>query len=135
MGWLSDYIGRRIIMGAGAAGMVIFGYPMVWLISTGVFYNLIIALAIYGILLAAISAVLPATLAEMFPFEVRCTAGALGYNAALVLFGGTTPIIVTELAASTGTITSAFWYLSLIAFTHLLFIIFSKETKDNDITI
>lgn len=134
MGYLSDIFGRRLIMGAGALGFVIFAYPMELLFTSGHLWHAFIALAIYSIFLAPVAAVLPAAIAEMFPFSVRCTAGAIGYNAGLVLVGGTTPIIVESLLSVTKTASAPFLFLSTVAFVHLVFVIFSKETRNNDIS-
>ncbi|WP_298770315.1 MFS transporter [uncultured Shewanella sp.] len=135
MGLLSDKVGRRWVMGGGALGFCLLGYPMILLINTGEYHFFVFALAIYGVLLAPVSAVLPVALAEMFPFEVRCTGGAIGYNIALLLLGGTTPIVVSQLVKVSGTFFAAFWYISGVAFIHLMFIIFSKETKNTDLSV
>jgi MHS family proline/betaine transporter-like MFS transporter len=135
MGMLSDKIGRRPVLAAGAIGYVIFSYPMLWMMSTGKLSMIILALIIYGIILAPVGAVLATAIAEMFPIAVRCTASTLGYNAALVLFGGTTPIIAELLVKYTHDNYSPFWFLGIIAFIHLLFILFSKETKNSDISL
>lgn len=39
-------------------------------------------------------------LVEMFPADVRVTAGSVAYNIGLSLFGGTTPLVVTSLIAT-----------------------------------
>ena len=127
MGYTSDKIGRRPIIATGAIGFVIFSYPILWLIATG--------LVIYGIILAPVAAVVSTALSEMFPLEVRCTVSAIGYNGALVLFGGTTPIVAQLLVRFTHDIYSPCWYISIIAFIHLLFVLFSKETKDQDVNV
>lgn len=55
---------------------------------------------------------------------------AIGYNKGLVLFGGTTPIIIETIVRFTHNLKSPFWYITVVAFLHLMFVIFSKETKD-----
>jgi|GEM_PF-1184370 len=133
-GMLSDYIGRRAVMAIGAIGFVIFGYPMMLLLTSRQPLLVILALSVYGFFLAPVAAVLPAALAEMFPFEVRCTAGALGYNLALVLLGGTTPIIAEILVKNTNNLFSPFYYITAVALIHLMFVLLSKETKNKDVT-
>lgn len=130
MGLLSDKIGRRPVIASGAVGFIIFSYPMLWMMNTGNLTLIAIALIIYGIVLAPTAAVLPAAIAEQVPFNVRCTASTIGYNVALTLFGGTTPIICEFLLNRTKSAESPFWYISLIALFHLMFVVFSKETKD-----
>lgn len=138
MGYLSDIWGRKLIAALGSIGFVIFMLPILWLILTGKMINIVLGIVIFCILLAPVSAVLPVILAEMFPFAVRCTAGALGYNIALVLFGGTTPLFI-QLMLNVKTdqrhneLFHPFLYMSLIAIIHLFFIYYSKETSDKDI--
>lgn len=135
MGYISDKVGRRPIIAAGALGFVIFSYPILWLMASGKIVLIAVGLIIYGIILAPVAAVVSTALSEMFPFEVRCTASTIGYNGALVLFGGTTPIIAQLLVRFTHDIYSPCWYISIIAFIHLLFVITSKETKDQDVSV
>ena len=134
-GLLSDYIGRRPVMSIGAIGFVITSYPMTLLFSSGQPSLVTFALCIYGTFLAAVAATVPAALAEMFPFEVRCTAGALGYNLALVLLGGPTPVIAQLLVKNTDNLFSPFYFITAVALVHLIFVILSKETKDKDVRV
>lgn len=135
MGYLSDKVGRRPVIAAGAVGFIVFSYPMLWMIVSGKLLLAMLALIIYGVLLAPVAAVVSAAIAEMFPFAVRCTASTVGYNLALTIFGGTTPIIAESLVTSTHDMYSPFWFISIIALIHLLFVFFSKETKDRDVAI
>ena len=133
MGYLSDRYGRRPIISIGAVAFVVFSYPMLYMMSTGNQALIIVAMVIYGIALAPTAAVMATAIAEMFPFEARCTGTAIGYNLALVLFGGTTPIIAEALLKYTGNYDLIFWYISLTAVIHLIFIVVSKETYKNNI--
>lgn len=135
MGWLSDQIGRRPVIAAGGLGFGILSYPILLLLTSGKTSNILIGLIIYGIILAPAAAVVPAAIAEMLPFRVRCTASTIGYNLALTLFGGTTPIIAEVLLNKTQKIGSVAMFITAVAVVHLLFVLFSKETKDKNIAI
>jgi MHS family proline/betaine transporter-like MFS transporter len=45
---------------------------------------------------------LPATMAELAPWRVRCSVLYVAYNLGLALFGGTTPLVAAWLVARTG---------------------------------
>ena len=45
---------------------------------------------------------MPAVFVSLFKAETRCSAMSMGYNVALALFGGTSPLIATYLVSSTG---------------------------------
>lgn len=129
IGYLSDKTGRKPILLVGGIGFVLFSYPIMSLMMTGKTEFIAIALIMYGIILAPVGAILSVALSEIFPFEVRCTASALGYNAALVLFGGTTPIFSQLFIHFTGQLNSPALYIALIGVLHLIFVWFSKEPQ------
>ncbi|MEM9633483.1 MAG: MFS transporter [Pseudomonadota bacterium] len=132
-GYISDKVGRRPVMAAGAILFILLSYPIFYLIETGSLINVIIACIIYGIALAPTASILTTAIAEMFPFATRCTGGAIGYNAALTIAGGLTPIICQWIYHLTGSIYSLDYYITSLALVHLLFVLFSKETKNNSV--
>ena len=134
MGYCSDIFGRRPIIALGALTFIVFSYPMLYLINTGNESLIILAMVLYGFALAPTAAVMATAIAEMFPFEARCTGTAIGYNVALVLFGGTTPIIAEAIMKYSNNSHLLFWYITLTAVIHLIFIIVSKETYKNKIS-
>jgi len=64
-----------------------------------------VILGIYG-------GTLPAALAELAPWRVRCTVLSIGYNVGIALLGGTTPLVATWLVARTGMNLSPALYLA-----------------------
>jgi hypothetical protein len=54
-----------------------------------------------------------ATVAEQFPVHVRSTGISIGYNLAVMLFGGFATLIVTWLIKQTGSIISPVYYVML----------------------
>ena len=54
-----------------------------------------------ALMVGANGAVLPAAMAELAPWRVRCTVLSIGYNVALALLGGTTPMVAAWLVSRT----------------------------------
>jgi MHS family proline/betaine transporter-like MFS transporter len=55
-----------------------------------------------ALLVAAGSGALPATLAELAPWRVRCTVVSVAHNLGMALLGGTTPLVGAWLVARSG---------------------------------
>jgi MFS transporter, MHS family, proline/betaine transporter len=101
-GHLSDRLGRRtllvVVSLATAAGAV----PLLLLALAGGALAALLAQLALALLVAGYLGTLPAVFAAQFPPRLRCSGLALGYNAAVGLFGGTAPLIATFLIGSTG---------------------------------
>lgn len=118
-GRLSDALGRRRVMTAGAAGLALGAPPALELVARGGALGALAAHLLLGLLLCLYAAPLPAVLAESFPPAARLTAVALGYNAACAAAGGLAPAAATWLArghgpAGAGCLLSALAVVSLI---------------------
>jgi MFS transporter, MHS family, proline/betaine transporter len=55
-----------------------------------------------ALLVAAGSGALPATMAELAPWRVRCTVVSVSHNLGMALLGGTTPLMGAWLLSRTG---------------------------------
>ena len=55
-----------------------------------------------AILVAANGGMLPATMAELAPWRVRCSVLSVAYNLGVALLGGTTPLVAAWLVGRTG---------------------------------
>jgi len=55
----------------------------------------------FGVLIGLFGGTQPAVMVEASPARIRCTAVALGYNAALAVFGGLSPLVATWLVQRT----------------------------------
>ncbi|MFD1659859.1 MFS transporter [Streptomyces caeni] len=99
---VGDRYGRRPLCLAGCAGMALWMFPMVALLSTGV--PLLISLGFLEAMTAFITvfAVIAAYLPELYEPRVRCTGAAVGYNLGGVLGGALTPVVATALAEHGG---------------------------------
>lgn len=100
-GRLADRIGRRTLMMATAAALLV-ATPMLMalLVSVHALPMLIFAQASFCALVGLFAGAVPAILVELFPTQVRSTGTSLAYNGALTLFGGFAPAIVTWLSTT-----------------------------------
>ncbi|MGW4782792.1 MFS transporter [Streptomyces sp. NPDC004230] len=99
---LGDRYGRRPLCLAGCAGVVVWMFPMVGLLSTG--EPVLMFLGFLGAMLSFITmfAVVAAYLPELYEPRVRCTGAAVGYNLGGVLGGALTPIVAAALTGHAG---------------------------------
>lgn len=102
-GALSDRVGRRPVMVAGAGLVVLLAFPLLWTVRSGstptVAKGLVVLLA--GAVVGLMAGPGPAMLAEMFPTRVRCTGLGLAYSLANAVFSGCAGLIITELVQHT----------------------------------
>lgn len=126
-GALSDRIGRKPLLYVGTIGMMIFAWPIFWLMTQSHF---IIILAGQCSLAAIISCFggNPAFMVEAFPKHVRCTGLAISYNLAHSIFGGTVPLVATTLVKYTHYNLAPSFYL-IFASVVSLFMLTQLEAK------
>jgi len=113
VGRCADRWGVRTVWLAGAFGTLVFGGPLWWLMHQ---QNLALVFAgQFGLsLLNAIGWGLSITvLMDMAPRGLRCSAVALGYNACMALFGGTTPMVAAYLVTRSGSDFAPLYYVVL----------------------
>ena len=98
IGHLSDRLGRRTVIVAAVAAMVVFTWPLFRLLSSHhVEMKILLGQLGFAVLLAAYGAPLPAAMAESFAGPTRCSALAVSYNIGAAVAGGTAPFIATAL--------------------------------------
>ena len=134
-GSLSDRIGRKPVLIAASAALVVVTYPAFVLISEG--RNMFVAIlagAVMGALIAGAAAPLFAYMAEMFPTRLRTRSVSIGYNASVMIFGGTAPFISTFLIDRTGSNVAPSFYLVAAAAGAVLtlFLARTNETGHRD---
>ncbi|MFC7685314.1 MFS transporter [Ureibacillus sp. GCM10028918] len=129
MGYLSDFIGRKIIYTGGLIAMIVLAIPyfMAVPVSTGWFFTMQVVLL--GVVWGAIFATQGTLFSELFPAKVRYTGLSLGYQiaAAIVGFG---PMIWTAMGASYGAsplVFGGFMIVSLVI--SLVLILFAPDTR------
>lgn len=100
---LSDRIGRKPLMWAGSAILIVGSVPAFLLIRYGGGYPVsLIGVLIIGLALLCFNSTSPSTLPALFPTNVRNFAVAIGFNVSVSAFGGTTPLIAEALVSGTG---------------------------------
>jgi MHS family proline/betaine transporter-like MFS transporter len=72
--------------------------------------------------------VVPSSLSELFPTEVRSTALALTYGLASALVGGTAPLVATLLVQRTGNPLVPAYYATAVALVAAVAVLSTRET-------
>ncbi|MGY8963677.1 MAG: MFS transporter [Rhodospirillales bacterium] len=103
---LSDKVGRRPVMFGGGIFMLLYAFPLFWLVNTGdpLIIGIAMSLGLFG--LGALYGPVAAFFAELFASNVRYTAASLGYQVGQIFGGGIAPFVSTGLLAMTG---GAYW--------------------------
>jgi MFS family permease len=103
MGGLSDKIGRRPLLLATTAAVILTAYPaLLWLVSEPAFSKLLVVELWFSFLYASYNGAMVVYLTEIMPKNVRTSGFALAYSLATALFGGFTPAICTFLIHASG---------------------------------
>lgn len=105
-GRLSDRIGRRAVMVAGALWVAVLVLPLLHLVQDpdAPGYAQGAALFAAGAGVGLMAGPGPAMLAEMFPARVRCTGLGLAYALSNAVFSGCAGLIITEVVERTGNV-------------------------------
>jgi MHS family proline/betaine transporter-like MFS transporter len=114
-GLASDRIGRRRVLVWAAGGLMLLAYPLMMLMAKGHAATIVAGQLGLALLVGANGAVLPAAMAELAPWRVRCTVLSVGYNVSLALLGGTTPMVAAWLVSRTGFVLAPAVYLAIAA--------------------
>jgi MFS transporter, MHS family, proline/betaine transporter len=96
-GLLSDRVGRKPLLLAGAGGLALLSWPVLEMFQTGQTWALYVGQIAVALALASFSGAGPAALAELFPTNVRYSSLGIGYNFSVMVFGGTAPFVATAL--------------------------------------
>lgn len=136
-GSLADKFGRRRMLLAATAGLIVFGLTFAHFLKPGamgigtnadmglMLLFLSIGMTLMGLSFGPMSAILP----ELFPTNVRYTGSGIAYNVASILGAALTPISAVWLAKNYG-VGSVGIYLSLLSIVTFIAIWLCKETKD-----
>ncbi|WP_280891935.1 MFS transporter [Streptomyces sp. LBL] len=129
LGRLSDRVGRRPLYGVSAAAMIVLAVPSFLLIKADGTWPPIFGVLILSTLLACFAAPSAATLPALFPTAVRYAAMGIGFNFAVAIFGGTTPLVTEALISLTGDDLMPAYYLMLAGVIGLVTVRFLPESS------
>ncbi|WP_224404044.1 MFS transporter [Pseudonocardia sp. ICBG1034] len=132
-GALSDRVGRRPVLLAGAVGLIVLALPGYLLMSAGEFWGATLGQLLIWLPVAVFCGVFPAAYCELFPTRRRSTAVGLPVALGTAIFSGTTPLVSTLLIESTGSVVAPAWYLISAAVVSMAFLWGLRETADGEL--
>lgn len=133
-GMLSDRFGRKPLLLAGAAGVLLLSLPLFRLLRSPDFGVILTGQLCFTILLCLFYGAEPAATAEAFPARVRCSSAAISHNLCFAFLGGTAPMVATYLIALTGNELSPSIYIMTAAFVSIIAIFSLTETANAPLT-
>lgn len=135
-GILTDRYGRKPMLLTAAAVFAVIAVPIFILAGVGGFSTALIAQLMFILVFFFITPPVTVSIAEMFPADVRVTAGAISYNLAFTVFGGTAPFVATALISLTGNKLAPGFYAVGIAVFSLCVVAFAyRERGDQEMEL
>ena len=104
------------------------GYPAFLLLNSGSLVTAVLAHCLLAAIEAVFVSVSLVAATELFATRVRYSGLSVGYNVSVAVFGGTTPYMVTLLAARTGNDYAAGIYIVVAAAVSLLTVLTLRES-------
>jgi MHS family proline/betaine transporter-like MFS transporter len=129
MARLSDKIGRKKVLAISSVATGIAAYPAFLLITTGQFVPAAIATIVMAIAFSGHAAVIHTVLTELFPTTVRYSAYSIGFSLSTIIFGGSAPLVMTEIIKATGSSMVPAFAAIITAIITLVSLSFVRETR------
>jgi MHS family proline/betaine transporter-like MFS transporter len=98
----SDRVGRKPLLIASTVGFLVLTWPILAMFHSGSVIAVFAGQVLIAVVLALFSGPGPAALAELFPTKLRYSTMSIGYNFAVMAFGGTAPFLATGVVQLTG---------------------------------
>jgi MFS transporter, MHS family, proline/betaine transporter len=127
-GALSDRVGRKPVLVASGAALLVLAYPLFLIMRHGGLTGAILSTIGLGVILAMILGTHAVAMAEIFPTRVRQGALSIGYNAMAALFAGTVPYLLTFWINRTHDLMAPALYLVIVAVVGLAATVTMRET-------
>lgn len=127
-GWLSDRIGRKIASRTAILLGLVGAWPLFWLMHHPDPFLILAGQIGFVLIVGIYNGSQPASLVEAAPAGVRCCIVALGYNVALGILGGLTPLAAAWLIERTGNDYSPAFMIMAAAVVALIALRFQPET-------
>jgi MHS family proline/betaine transporter-like MFS transporter len=127
-GALSDWVGRKPLLFAGAGGGLVLAWPLLWFMHQPHPTSILAGQIGFALLVGLFGGVIPVTMAEAFPARVRCTSLSVSYNLCMGLLGGTAPMLATYLIHRSHDDLSPAYYLMGTAAVSLATVLSLQET-------
>lgn len=131
---LSDRIGRKPVLLCFRLGVLLLAWPLWWLMHQDQFLLILVGQMGFAIFFGISFAVIPATMIEMLPRDIRCSGVSISYNLCLALFGGTTPLVATYLVQRTADDFTPVYYLWAVTVISLAVSLGLPETSHKELT-
>lgn len=135
-GLLTDKYGRKPMLLCATALFAIIAVPIFILAGVGGFATALIAQLLFILVFFFITPPVTVSIAEMFPANVRVTAGAIAYNVAFTMFGGTAPFVATALISVTGNkLAPGFYAVGIAIFSLIVVALAYRERGGEDMEL
>lgn len=133
-GYLSDIVGRRIILLVGIAGLIIFSYGLFYLLSLQQLSYVIFVMLTFSIFSACVSGICACTIIELFPTSIRYSGMAFSFNIGLAFFGGLAPLVATYLIKITHNTLAPSYYLIFCSVLAIIAAFYLKNKNGQSLT-
>ena len=130
---VSDRIGRKPALMISALALLLFSYPLFWLMNHPDVTMILLGQLGFAVICGWMFGINPVAMVESLPREIRVSGLAIGYNIPLALCAGTAPAVSTYLIERTADDFSPVYYLMGMAALSLCAVLTLRETRDVDL--